>query len=154
MLARLHATTHLQQNFCVEDVGAHTQLLGSLTTNQSLVTSDHLHQQALQDRGNQSPSLTTGWHHCISNCAASNQKSVQQLSMTHSRMLHVTSYTSSLVATIDSGDSLRHKQHNTATQQHQVHNPPSGCNGGWSLQCHDEEGHTRAADPQLPMRHP
>ena len=30
---------------------------------------------------------------------------------------------------------------------------PSQYSGGWSLQCHDEEGHTVAADPQPPMTH-
>lgn len=39
---------HLEENLSVEYVGAHTQLLGSLSANQSLVTSNHLDQQTLQ----------------------------------------------------------------------------------------------------------
>lgn len=40
-------TNYLQQNLGVEDVVSHAQLLGSLTSNQGLVTCDHLHQKTL-----------------------------------------------------------------------------------------------------------
>ena len=39
---------HLEQDFSVEDGSAHAQLLGSFSTNQGLVTSDHFYPQALQ----------------------------------------------------------------------------------------------------------